>query len=315
MHLNSIISSKKISRRRMCELSMHSCGSLFLPADIMKNSPSSLLQRSIPSSGEKIPVIGLGTWRTFDAGNNQHKRETLKQVLRNLVGNSASVVDSSPMYGSSEAVVGDLSEELKIRPSLFLATKVWTSGEQQGIEQMNNSFKKMKASAIDLMQVHNLLDVKTHLKTLYKFKEQGKIRYIGITHYLPSYYNEMQQLIQKEKLDFIQCCYNIQTTDAEKQLLPAAKDKGVAVLINRPFQEGALFHEIAGKRLPVWAGELGIKNWAQFFLKFILSNPTVTCAIPGTSNPSHMLENIQAGNGSLPDEKTRKKMLMYFRGL
>ena len=173
----------------------------------------------------------------------------------------------------------------------------------------------MKTTVIDLMQVHNLVDVKTHLKTLYKWKEQGKIRYIGITHYLPSYYHEMQQLIQTEKLDFIQCCYNIETTDAEKQLLPAAKDKGVAVIINRPFQEGALFQKVNGTHLPGWAMELGISNWAQFFLKFILSNPSVTCVIPGTSSPNHLQENIIAGNGLFPDEKTRKKMSDYFRGI
>ncbi|HEY6976468.1 MAG TPA: aldo/keto reductase [Chitinophagaceae bacterium] len=306
---------KKISRRQMCELGIYTCGSLLLPFDFFRNPLSALQQRSIPSSSEKIPVVGVGTWRTFDAGNNMQKRETLKQVLRNLVNQHASVIDSSPMYGSSESVAGDLSDELKIRPSLFLATKVWTTGEQAGIEQMNDSFRKMKATVIDLMQVHNLLDVKTHLKTLYQWKEQGKIRYIGITHYLPSYYDEMQQLIQKEKLDFIQCCYNIQTTDAEKRLLPLASDKGVAVLINRPFQEGALFGEVSGKPLPAWTTELGIQNWAQFFLKFILSNPSVTCVIPGTSNPNHLLENIQAGNGPLPDEKIRRRMLDYFNQL
>jgi diketogulonate reductase-like aldo/keto reductase len=235
--------------------------------------------------------------------------------LCNLVDQKASVIDSSPMYGSSESVVGDLSAELKIRSSLFLATKVWTSGEQAGIDQMNDSLRKMKTGVIDLMQVHNLLDVKVHLKTLYQWKEQGKIRYIGITHYLPSYYGEMQQLIQKEKPDFVQCCYNIQTTDAEKQLLPAAKDKGIAVLINRPFQEGALFQNVNGKPLPPWAGESGITSWAQFFLKFILANPAVTCVIPGTSNPLHLLENIGAGNGFYPGEKTRKRMSDYFRAL
>jgi diketogulonate reductase-like aldo/keto reductase len=306
---------KKISRRQMCELGIYTCGSLLLPFDFFRNAFSTLQRRSIPSSTEKIPVVGVGTWRTFDAGNNMQKRETLKQVLRNLVNQHASVIDSSPMYGSSESVAGDLSDELKIRPSLFLATKVWTTGEQAGIEQMNESFRKMKATVIDLMQVHNLLDVKTHLKTLYQWREQGRIRYIGITHYLPSYYDEMQQLIQKEKLDFIQCCYNIQTTDAEKRLLPMASDKGVAVLINRPFQEGTLFQEVSGKPLPQWADELGIKNWAQFFLKFILSNPFVTCVIPGTSNPNHLLENIEAGHGSFPDEKVRKQMLDYFNQL
>ncbi|MEO6730726.1 MAG: aldo/keto reductase [Ferruginibacter sp.] len=299
----------------MCALSIYSCGGLLLPGGFMKENITALHQRSIPSSGEKIPVVGVGTWRTFDVGNNKVKRTALKQVLQNLVKNNASVVDSSPMYGSSESVAGDLSGELNIRSSLFLATKVWTTGEQQGIEQMNDSFRKMKASVIDLMQVHNLLDVKTHLKTLYQWKEQGKIRYIGITHYQPSAYNEMQRLIENEKLDFIQCCYNIQTTDAEKQLLPAAKHKGVAVIVNRPFQEGAFFEYVSGKQLPGWAAEWRIQNWAQFFLKFILSNPTVTCVIPGTSNPAHLLENIQAGNGLFPDDKTRKRILEYFQSL
>ena len=307
--------SEKISRRSMCKLSAYTCGGLLLPVVFAGRIISSPEQRSIPSSGEKIPVVGVGTWRTFDAGNNQQKRQTIKQVLRNLVDKKASVIDSSPMYGSSESVVGDLSEELKIRSSLFMATKVWTSGEQAGIDQMNDSFHKMKTSVIDLMQVHNLVDVKTHLKTLYQWKEQGRIRYIGITHYLPSYYGEMQQLIQKEKLDFIQCCYNIQTTDAEKQLLPLAKDKGLAVIINRPFQEGALLQHVNGKLLPQWAGDLGITSWAQFFLKFILANPAVTCVIPGTSNPLHLLENIETGNGSYPDDKTKKRMADYFKML
>jgi diketogulonate reductase-like aldo/keto reductase len=303
---------KGISRRQLCELGIYTCGSLLFPFDFIRDAFFTLERRSIPTSSEKIPVVGVGTRRTFDAGNDMQKRERLKQVLRNLVNQHASVIDSSPMYGSSESVAGDLSQELKIRPSLFLATKVWTTGEQSGIEQMNESFRKMKANVIDLMQVHNLLDVETHLKILYQWKEQGRIRYIGITHYLPSYYDEMQQLIQKEKLDFIQCCYNIQTTDAEKRLLPMARDKGVAVLINRPFQEGALFGEVKGKSLPQWANELGIQTWAQFFLKFILSHPSVTCVIPGTSNPNHLLENIQAGHGSFPDEKMRKQMLDYF---
>jgi len=291
-------------------------GSSFaIPFHIMAIPNLSLQKRTIPSSGEKIPAIGLGTWRTFDAGNDANKRIQLKEVLTVLTRDGASVIDSSPMYGSSETVVGDLSEALQARPSLYLATKVWTSGKQAGIEQMDASFRKMKTKVMDLMQVHNLVDAKTHLKTLYDWKAQGKVRYIGITHYLPSAFDEMARLIQNEKLDFIQCCYNIRVPDAEKYLLPLAKDKGVAVLINRPFEEGALFNYVEGKSLPSWSKEMQIKSWAQYFLKFILSNHAVTCVIPGTSNPQHLAENIQAGNGHLPDEKTRKRMAEHFRDL
>jgi diketogulonate reductase-like aldo/keto reductase len=291
-------------------------GSSFaIPFHTMAIPILSLQKRTIPSSGEKIPAVGLGTWRTFDAGNDNERRTTLKGVMKTLVHDGASVIDSSPMYGSSEKVVGDLSETLQARSSLFLATKVWTNGKQSGIEQMDESFRKMKTKVMDLMQVHNLVDVKTHLKTLYDWKAQGKIRYVGITHYLPSAYEDMARLIQNEHLDFLQCCYNIRVTDAEKHLLPLAKEKGVAVLINRPFNEGTLLDSVAGKKLPPWSNEIGVKSWAQFFLKYILSNQDVTCVIPGTSNPLHLAENIQAGDGRFPDDKERKKMMDYFKNL
>src|SRR4030095_4332640 len=209
----------------------------------------------------------------------------------------------------------DLSESLNNRSSLFLATKVWTSGKQSGIQQMEESFLKMRTKIMDLMQIHNLVDVPTHLKTLYDWKAQGKVRCIGITHYLPSAYDEMARLIKNEKLDFIQCCYNISVTDAEKYLLPLAKEKGVAVLINRPFNEGALLDSVEGKKLPQWTTEFGVKSWAQFLLKYILSNHAVTCVIPGTSNPSHLAENIEAGDGNFPDANQRKKMKDYFDSL
>jgi len=272
-------------------------------------------KRAIPTSGEMIPVVGLGTWRVFDVGNAQTKRTGLLEVIKTLNAKGASVIDSSPMYGSSETVVGDLSQRLNVRSKLFLATKVWTSGREDGIEQMNQSFQKMKASKMDLMQVHNLLDVQTHLPTLRKWKEEGRIRYIGITHYLPSAYPEMIRLIKKEKLDFIQCCYNIETRDAEKELLPVAKDNGVAIIINRPFQEGALFNKVEGRDLPEWSKEYHINNWAQFFLKFILSHPAVTCTIPGTSNASHLAENVGAANNNYPDEKGRERMATHLKNL
>lgn len=272
-------------------------------------------RRVIPVSGETIPAIGLGTWRTFDAGNSEQRRVALLEVLKTLTRNGASVIDSSPMYGSSETVVGELAQKLAIRPKLFLATKVWTNGKEDGIRQMNDSLRKMKAGKMDLMQVHNLVDVHTHLKTLRSWKEQEKIRYFGITHYMPSIYAELIRLVKNEKPDFVQCCYNIATREAEKELLPLAKEKGVAVLINRPFEEGNLFSVVEGHSLPSWAKEYDINNWAQFFLKFILSHPAVTCVIPGTSKASHLEENLGAASGKLPDEKARNKMAEYFAAL
>jgi diketogulonate reductase-like aldo/keto reductase len=274
-----------------------------------------VLKRAIPVSGETIPVVGLGTWRTFDAGSSKQKRAALLEVIKTLVQKEASVIDSSPMYGSSETVVGDLSQQLNNRSKLFLATKVWTSGKEEGIDQMNQSFQKMKAQKMDLMQVHNLVDVQAHLKTLRSWKDEGKIRYIGITHYLPGAYPEMARLIKTEKPDFVQFCYNVRTRDAEKELLPLAKDKGVAVIINRPFEEGNLFSIVEGKPLPAWTKEYDIKSWPEFFIKFILSHSAVTCTIPGTSNAVHLAENVGAATGKLPDEKNRNKMADYFASL
>jgi diketogulonate reductase-like aldo/keto reductase len=320
----------KISRRGVLKLGLGLSMSPFLPAVNPFNdyffpmtnelhspaiSGKSIERRTIPVSGETIPVIGLGTWRTFDAGNSREKRKALLEVMKALNKNGASVIDSSPMYGSSETVVGDLSGELNLRSDLFLATKVWTSGKEDGIYQMNESFRKMKTEKMDLMQVHNLVDAQTHLKTLRSWKEQGKIKYIGITHYMPSMYPDMIRLIKNEKPDFVQCCYNIATREAEKELLPLAKEKGVAVLINRPFEEGNLFSRVEGHPLPTWAKDYDISSWAQFFLKFIISHSAVTCTIPATSNPLHMEENAAAGGGKLPDEKTREKMAEYFRSL
>jgi diketogulonate reductase-like aldo/keto reductase len=272
-----------------------------------------ILKRKIPVSGELIPAIGLGTWQTFDTGNDTEELNALKQVLKSLVANGASVIDSSPMYGNSETVVGNLSAELNIRKKLFLATKVWTSGREAGIEQMNHSFKKMQTELIDLMQVHNLIDASTHIKTLKDWKEKGKIRYWGLTHYVSDAYPEMMRLIKKDKPDFIQFNYNISSREAENVLLPMAKDNGIAVIINRPFEEGALFATVKGKTVPPWASEYGIKSWGQFFLKFILSHPAVSCVIPGTSKVKHMEDNLGAAFGNLPDEAGRRKMIQYFK--
>lgn len=268
-------------------------------------------KRLIPVSKESIPVIGLGTWQTFDVGDHKEDREALKLVLQKLVEPGGAVVDSSPMYGSSEQVVGELSAALGLRPKLFLATKVWTGGRQAGIDQMQTSFRLMKTDFMDLMQVHNLVDVHTHVKTLRQWKEAGKIRYWGLTHYTASAYPQLIQLIKTERPDFVQINYNLLAREAEREILPLALDQGTAILINRPFEEGALFSRVKNKTLPPWAEELGIRSWAQYFLKFILGHPAITCVIPGTSKVHHMADNLQAGWGLMPDERQRKMMVDY----
>ena len=315
--------AKNISRKVFLRWGTCMTGSLVLPPlmndinlprmtnnyDTQKKEP---VLRTIPSSGEKIPAIGMGTWLTFDAGNSESKRKELKEVLRIFWENGGKLIDSSPMYGSSEKVVGDLVTDLKIRKDLFLATKVWTNGEASGISQMQQSFQKMRAERMDLMQVHNLVDVGTHLKTLRKWKAEGKIRYIGITHYLVSAYDDLMQLIKTEKPDFVQFNYNMSVREAEKKLLPFCADNGIAVINNRPFDGGDLFRRVIGKTLPSWVADYDIRNWAQYFLKYIISHPAVTCAIPATSNHAHMQENIGALYGRLPDPAMRNKMADFF---
>ncbi|MFO7525039.1 MAG: aldo/keto reductase [Ignavibacteriaceae bacterium] len=262
----------------------------------------------IPSTGESLPAVGLGTWQTFDVGSSSNERNTLKEVLKLMKEKGGTVIDSSPMYGTSEEVVGDLTSELNMQEHFFFATKVWTSGKDSGIRQMNDSFKKMKREKMDLMQIHNLVDWKTHLKTLRDLKESGKIRYIGITHYTESAYDDLEKIMKNEKPDFVQFNYSIDVRAAEKRLLPAAKDLGAAVLINRPFGGGNLFSKVRGKALPEWVKEYDINSWGQFFLKFILSHEAVTCVIPGTSNPKHLVDNMLSGYGKFPDAALRNKM-------
>jgi diketogulonate reductase-like aldo/keto reductase len=274
-----------------------------------------LLQRAIPVTGERLPAVGLGTWQTFDVGNDAVGRSAAQETLRLFVSAGGRVVDSSPMYGSSEGAVGDLAAALGVQSRLFIATKVWTTGREQGVEQMRTSAARLRTKRIDLMQVHNLVDLKTHLKTLRQWKEQDLIRYFGITHYTTSAHRELADVIKKERPDFVQFNYSIATRDAERNLLPVAAEYRTAVLINRPFDGSSLFDAVRGKPLPSWTGDIDCETWAQFFLKYILSHPAVTCAIPATRNPKHLVDNMQGGIGRLPDETTRQKMVDYMRAL
>jgi diketogulonate reductase-like aldo/keto reductase len=267
------------------------------------------LSKKIPSTGEALPVIGVGTWQTFDVGNDPSARALLRELLKLLNGN---LIDSSPMYGSSETVAGDLIAELGMRERLFVATKIWTNGRDAGIAQMETSFRRLRVQRMDLMQVHNLADVATHTRTLLDWKAKKRIRYIGITHYTSSAYAEVERAMKTRQYDFLQINYSLGERESEKRILGIAKDLRMAVIINRPFAEGALFRRVKGKPLPPWAAELGIASWAQYFLKWIVSHPAVTCAIPGTGNPKHMKDNLGAGHGPLPDAAERKRMAAYF---
>jgi diketogulonate reductase-like aldo/keto reductase len=268
--------------------------------------------RAIPASGERLPVIGLGTWQTFDVGGDAAAREPLREVLKLF---AKGVVDSSPMYGTSESVAGDLIAELKLRERLFVATKVWTQGRDEGIRQMETSFKRLRVQQMDLLQVHNLVDVATHAVTLRKWKEEKRVRYIGVTHYTSSAYGAVERELKANPWDFLQINYSLGERDSEKRILPLAKERGVAVIVNRPFAEGALFAHVKGKPLPPWAKEYDINSWAQYFLKWIVSHPAITCAIPGTGRPDHMRDNLVAGHGIVPDEKGRRRLAEYFDGL
>ncbi|MBI4749247.1 MAG: aldo/keto reductase [Acidobacteria bacterium] len=278
-------------------------------AEPLNVNPRDILKRVIPSSGEKLPAIGLGTWQTFDAGTSEAERAPLGEVLQMLVKFGGSMIDSSPMYGQSERVVGDLTAQLQIRDRLFLATKVWTQGQQAGIDQMEQSARLLKAKTIDLMQIHNLMDWQIHLRTLRDWKAKGKIRYLGITHYTVSAYPDLERILRSEPVDFVQFNYSILTREAESRLLPLAAEKGVAVIINRALESGSLFGRVKGKPLPAWAAEIDCASWGQFFLKYVVSHPAVTCVISGTSKPHHMKDNLGAAFGKLPDEPTRRKMV------
>lgn len=284
-------------------------------SDVVHAQIAGARRRNIPRTGEPIPVVGLGTWQTFDVGTSEAERAPLRDVLKRFVEQFGKVIDSSPMYGESETVVGDLTEETGVRERLFLATKVWTTGRQAGILQMETSMRLLRTTKLDLMQVHNLVDWKTHLKTLRDWKDRERVRYVGITHYTESASDDLERVMRTEKPEFVQFNYSIVSRTAEQRLLPLAQDLGIAVLVNRPFEKAGLFGRVRGKTLPAWATEFDCTSWAQFFLKFIIAHPAVTCAIPATSKVNHLLDNMGAAWGRLPDAATRERMANLIRQL
>ena len=256
-----------------------------------------------------LPVIGCGTWRTFDVGSKPADRAPLAEVLRVMFEAGGSVIDSSPMYGAAEGVVGDLLAAAGTRDKAFIATKVWTSGRDNGIAQMKKSMALFKTDRLDLMQIHNLVDWRAHLPTLRAWKAEGRIRYLGVTHYTQSAHEELEAVLRAEKWDFVQINYAIDDRAVERRLLPAAAERGTAVLVNQPFGGGGLLRKLSGRKLPSWAGEIGCTSWAQILLKFVLANPAITCVIPGTAKPEHMKDNVQAGLGVYPDAAMLKRMV------
>jgi aryl-alcohol dehydrogenase-like predicted oxidoreductase len=267
-----------------------------------------MLKRKIPSTGEMLPVVGCGTWQTFDVGASPAERAPRAEVLKVLFEAGGSVIDSSPMYGKAEAVVGDLLAAAGARDKAFLATKVWTHGKAEGVAQIEQSFKRLRTDKIDLMQIHNVVDWRTHLPTLKALKAEGRVRLIGINHYTDSMHGELEAILQLGGFDFVQVNYALDDRGIEKRLLRFAQDNNVAVMINQPFGGGGLLKRLSGRPLPGWAKEIACTSWAQILLKFVLAQPAVTCVIPGTSKPDHMRDNVQAGVGPYPDRKLLDRM-------
>lgn len=277
---------------------------------------SAMITRPIPSSGEPLPVVGLGTWPVFDVGDDENSRQPLREVVQRLVAAGGRMIDTSPMYGRSEAVVGDIVAGLGVREKVFLATKVWISGRDRGVDQMRRSAGLMKSPIIDLMQIHNLVDWRTQLATIREMKAKGQLRYIGITHYTTGSLPELARILETEKgIDFVQLGYSLATREAETRLLPVAAQRGVAVIINQPFERGDLFRAVRGKALPDWVAGFDCTSWAQLFLKYLLGDPAITCVIPATNKPDHMEDNLKAGLGRLPDAKQREKIRQLWQSL
>lgn len=278
-------------------------------------APSSLLTKTIPASGESLPIIGMGSWITLNVGNDPALRAARLKVVQTFFDEGGGMIDSSPMYGSAEDVIGHSLAQISSKQGLFSATKVWTLSQFMGVRQMNTSFDLWGLKQFDLMQIHNLVDWEAHLETLLEWKKEGRVRYIGVTTSHGSRHDEIAQIMTQQPIDFVQFTYNIIDREAEEKLLPLAQERGIAVIINRPFQRGGLFDTFESKPLPDWASAIDCENWAQFFLKFVVSHPAVTCAIPATSQVAHLRENMNAGRGRLPDGEMRRRMLDYIENL
>ena len=305
----------EVSRRQFLKTSGAASLMCSLVPGLAVAADSSVIRRTIPSSGERLSVIGLGTSRTFDVDSDNVVTSPLMEVMQAFFDNDGQLIDSSPMYGSAETVTGALVKQAKNRQRFFSATKVWTNGKGKGIEQMERSMQRLGVEQIDLMQIHNLRDWKTHIDTLVDWKAEGRIRYIGITTSNGRYHDELEEILLQLPLDFVQFSYNILNRTVEQRLLPIAREKSIATLINRPYQRGRLFRRVKGKPLPAWTAEFDCASWGQFFLKFIAAHPAVTCIIPATSKLKHMVDNMAAGYGRLPDEPTRQRMIRLIETL
>ena len=304
-----------IKRRQLLQWLSGAAASLLL-GPVWGKPASTIHTRLIPSSGERLPVIGLGSWLTFGIDVDDAAEMAERQaILQEFLSAGGGVLDSSPMYGTAQEVIGRCLQNIGQHRGLFAATKVWVRGYRNGIQQMERSRLLWKLPHFDLMQVHNLLDWQTHLPVLQSMKAEGKIRYVGMTTSHGRRHDELRHIMLTQKIDFVQFTYNLLDREAEQVLLPLAADKGIAVIINRPFQRGGLFHYVGRHALPAWASEIDCGNWAQFFLKFIVSHPAVTCTIPATSQLSHLQENMGAAYGRLPDQAMRKRMLQYVLAL
>lgn len=284
-------------------------------AQAAKPATGSMLTKTIPSTGEPIPVVGMGTWITFNVGEDRELRNHRTEIMRIFFERGGAVIDCSPMYGTSADVIGYGLERIANKQNLFSASKVWTWRTAAGPEQMQEQRRHWGVENFDLLQVHNLVSWEGHLKTLRDYKEKGKIRYLGVTTSHGRRHGELERIMRSEPLDFVQLTYNILDREAEDRLLPLAQERGIAVIANRPYRQKALFRRFQHHPLPDWAAEVGVKNWAEFFLKFIVSHPSITCAIPATSQIPHIKENMGALYGPLPDQKMRQQMIGYVESL